>query len=58
MSRQRIGVLGGAFDPPHRAHIALAQSGRYPMQHPREAELLYVRNKVALTSIEQQALKG
>ena len=25
MSRQRIGVLGGAFDPPHRAHIALAQ---------------------------------
>lgn len=41
-----------------RAHIALAQSGRYPMQHPREAELLYVRNKVALTSIEQQALKG
>lgn len=41
-----------------RAHITLALSGRYPMQHPREAELLYVRNKVALTSIEQQALKG
>ena len=41
-----------------RAHIELAHSGRYPQQHPREAELLYVRNKVALTSIEQQALKG
>jgi tRNA threonylcarbamoyladenosine biosynthesis protein TsaB len=41
-----------------RAHIELALSGRYPQQHPREAELLYVRNKVALTSIEQQALKG
>ncbi|NWK78729.1 tRNA (adenosine(37)-N6)-threonylcarbamoyltransferase complex dimerization subunit type 1 TsaB [Aquitalea sp. LB_tupeE] len=41
-----------------RAHIELALSGRYPQQHPREAELLYVRNKVALTSLEQQALKG
>lgn len=41
-----------------RSHIALALTGRYPQQHPREAELLYVRNKVALTSIEQQALKG
>lgn len=40
-----------------RAHAELAQSGRYPLQHPREAELLYVRNKVALTSLEQQALK-
>ncbi|MEY2994573.1 MAG: hypothetical protein RL357_1508 [Pseudomonadota bacterium] len=23
---RRIGVLGGAFDPPHRAHVALAQA--------------------------------
>jgi nicotinate-nucleotide adenylyltransferase len=23
---QRIGVFGGAFDPPHRAHVALAQA--------------------------------
>jgi nicotinate-nucleotide adenylyltransferase len=23
--RQRIGVFGGAFDPPHNAHVALAQ---------------------------------
>jgi tRNA threonylcarbamoyladenosine biosynthesis protein TsaB len=41
-----------------RAYIQLAQTGRYAQQHPREAELLYVRNKVALTSLEQQALKG
>ena len=24
--KQRIGVFGGAFDPPHRAHVALAQA--------------------------------
>ena len=23
---QRIGVFGGAFDPPHNAHVALAQA--------------------------------
>ncbi|UTH72653.1 tRNA (adenosine(37)-N6)-threonylcarbamoyltransferase complex dimerization subunit type 1 TsaB [Chromobacterium sp. IIBBL 290-4] len=40
---------------PHaEAYIRLAASGRYPHTHPREAELLYVRNKVALTSVEQQ----
>ncbi|OWY38756.1 tRNA (adenosine(37)-N6)-threonylcarbamoyltransferase complex dimerization subunit type 1 TsaB [Xenophilus sp. AP218F] len=40
---------------PHAsAYLALARSGRYPATHPREAELLYIRNKVALTSIEQQ----
>lgn len=25
VSTQRIGILGGAFDPPHRAHVALAK---------------------------------
>lgn len=25
-SPQRIGVLGGAFDPPHRVHVALAEA--------------------------------
>ncbi|AXE34191.1 tRNA (adenosine(37)-N6)-threonylcarbamoyltransferase complex dimerization subunit type 1 TsaB [Chromobacterium phragmitis] len=39
---------------PHAAaYLQLAESGRYPMRHPREAELLYVRDKVALTSSEQ-----
>ena len=23
---QRVGVFGGAFDPPHQAHVALAQA--------------------------------
>jgi len=41
-----------------RSHIALAQTGRYPAVPPQAAELLYIRNKVALTTIEQQALKG
>ena len=25
-SPQRVGMFGGAFDPPHRAHVALAQA--------------------------------
>lgn len=41
-----------------RAYVELAHSGRYPLLHPRAAELLYVRNKVALTALEQQALKA
>lgn len=36
--------------------IRLAESGRYASTHPREAGLLYIRDKVALTSIEQRAL--
>ncbi|POZ62337.1 tRNA (adenosine(37)-N6)-threonylcarbamoyltransferase complex dimerization subunit type 1 TsaB [Chromobacterium alticapitis] len=40
---------------PHAAaYLELAASGRYPAVHPRDTELLYVRNKVALTSAEQQ----
>lgn len=26
MTRQRIGILGGAFDPPHNAHVAMAET--------------------------------
>lgn len=41
---------------PHAAsYLRLAQSGRYASLPPREADLLYVRNKVALTTREQQA---
>ena len=29
---QRIGVFGGAFDPPHRAHVALVQSAIEALQ--------------------------
>ncbi|MGC0152129.1 tRNA (adenosine(37)-N6)-threonylcarbamoyltransferase complex dimerization subunit type 1 TsaB [Chromobacterium vaccinii] len=44
---------------PHAAaYIRLAESGRYAAVHPREAELLYVRNKVALTSVEQQQARS
>jgi tRNA threonylcarbamoyladenosine biosynthesis protein TsaB len=35
--------------------IRLAETGRYASTHPRDAGLLYIRDKVALTSIEQQA---
>jgi len=41
---------------PHAATlITLADSGRYPMMAARDANLLYVRDKVALTNREQQA---
>lgn len=43
---------------PHAlAYLELARSGRYPKVHPRDAQLLYIRNKVALTAVEQQASK-
>lgn len=37
--------------------VRLAASGRYAATHPREAGLLYIRDKVALTSTEQRALR-
>jgi tRNA threonylcarbamoyladenosine biosynthesis protein TsaB len=44
---------------PHAAaYLRLAQTGRYPLVKAEAAELLYIRNKVALTSREQQALRS
>ena len=49
----------GRSDMPTAKHyLALAASGRYPAVSAAEAELLYVRNKVALTAAEQAARKG
>ncbi|MBX9295381.1 tRNA (adenosine(37)-N6)-threonylcarbamoyltransferase complex dimerization subunit type 1 TsaB [Chromobacterium piscinae] len=56
-ARQRL-PLSPHSRPHAAAYIRLAESGRYPARHPREAELLYVRNKVALTSIEQQQARN
>ncbi|PTU64121.1 tRNA (adenosine(37)-N6)-threonylcarbamoyltransferase complex dimerization subunit type 1 TsaB [Chromobacterium sp. Panama] len=47
-------VVRADLQPNALAYFPLARSGRYPQTHPREAELLYVRNKVALTAQEQQ----
>jgi tRNA threonylcarbamoyladenosine biosynthesis protein TsaB len=41
--------------PYARFLIKLASSGRYQLAHPRDAGLLYIRDKVALTTSEQQA---
>ncbi|MCW3481430.1 tRNA (adenosine(37)-N6)-threonylcarbamoyltransferase complex dimerization subunit type 1 TsaB [Neisseriaceae bacterium JH1-16] len=41
--------------PSAAAYLDLALSGAYPSHDAASAELLYVRNKVALTSREQQA---
>ena len=38
-------------------YLALAQTQRYPATAPEHAELLYVRNKIALTAAEQLARK-
>ncbi|RUP26597.1 MAG: nicotinate (nicotinamide) nucleotide adenylyltransferase [Curvibacter sp.] len=32
LSRPRLGVFGGAFDPPHRAHVALAEAALQQLQ--------------------------
>jgi nicotinate-nucleotide adenylyltransferase len=29
---QRIGILGGAFDPPHNAHVAMAEAALVQFQ--------------------------
>lgn len=46
---------GSGMMPDAAALLALARSGRYPAVAPEYAELLYVRDKVALTAAEQSA---
>lgn len=46
-----------SIGPQAKHLITLAESGRYPLTPAREAGLLYVRDKVALTTTEQQALR-
>ncbi len=38
MSQKKIGIFGGAFDPPHNAHVALAQTALAEL----ELDALYV----------------
>ena len=39
--------------PTAQHYLDLAKTGRYPAVLPAQAELLYVRNKIALTLTEQ-----
>ncbi len=32
MTARRIGILGGSFDPPHLAHLALGRLARQQLQ--------------------------
>ncbi|AVY93264.1 tRNA (adenosine(37)-N6)-threonylcarbamoyltransferase complex dimerization subunit type 1 TsaB [Microvirgula aerodenitrificans] len=55
----RLGNTLAAVEPGRQpsalAMLALADSGRYPLVPPERAELLYLRNKVALTTREREA---
>lgn len=48
---------GSATMPTAADYLALAQTGRYPATEAAHAELLYVRDKIALTAAEQAARK-
>ncbi|WP_289623091.1 tRNA (adenosine(37)-N6)-threonylcarbamoyltransferase complex dimerization subunit type 1 TsaB [Neisseria montereyensis] len=51
--------FAGRADMPTAAdYLQLAASGRYPATDAAHAELLYVRNKIALTAKEQAERKG
>lgn len=50
--------FSGSLTMPTAAdYLALAQTGRYPQTDAAHAELLYVRDKIALTAAEQAARK-
>ena len=52
-------AFSGSLKMPTAAdYWALAQTGRYPATAPEAVELLYVRNKIALTAAEQAARKN
>ena len=52
-------AFSGSLKMPTAAdYWALAQTGRYPATAPEAAELLYIRNKIALTAAEQAARKN
>ncbi len=48
---------GSATMPTAADYLALAQTGRYPATDAAHAELLYLRDKIALTTAEQAARK-
>ena len=51
--------FSGSSDMPTAAnYLALANSGRYPLTSAANAELLYIRNKIALTTKKEAANKG
>lgn len=49
---------GKADMPAAAGYLDLAETGRYPATDAAQAELLYVRNKIALTAREQAELRG
>lgn len=50
-------LAGQAIMPKANIYIQLAQSQRYPIVSAEQAELLYIRNKIALTTQEQAMRK-
>jgi tRNA threonylcarbamoyladenosine biosynthesis protein TsaB len=51
----QLAGLASGIRPQASTLLSLAQSGRYAQVQAHEAGLLYIRDKVALTSIEQKA---
>jgi len=51
----KLATQDRSLRPHARFLVKLADSGRYPQTHARDAGLLYIRDKVALTASEQQA---
>ncbi|NDV12082.1 tRNA (adenosine(37)-N6)-threonylcarbamoyltransferase complex dimerization subunit type 1 TsaB [Crenobacter caeni] len=54
----QLAAIDDTVQPHARALLEMASSGTYPAVDARDAEILYVRNKVALTVSEQQARRA
>ncbi len=54
----QLAACNDTVQPHARALLEMAGSGAYPAVDARDAEILYVRNKVALTVSEQQARRA